>query len=83
MQEAWKVAEMCGLEPEFLRAPENFNVGKGGRNLPVRLLVPRNSTNKELKRSRLSQSVKGQHYYAGVATCEPNLNTLWRIRQVV
>ena len=34
-EEAWRVAEMCGLEAEFLRAPDTFNVGKGGRNLPI------------------------------------------------
>ena len=34
-EEAWRVAEMCGLEAEFLRAPDGFNVGKGGRNLPI------------------------------------------------
>jgi hypothetical protein len=34
-EEAWRVAKMCGLEAEFLWAPDSFNVGKGGRNLPV------------------------------------------------
>ena len=34
-REAWKVARMCGLDSQFLDAPESFNVGKGGRNLPL------------------------------------------------
>ena len=33
--EAWQVAEWCGLDSDFLRAPESFNVGKNGRNLPL------------------------------------------------
>ena len=30
------MALRCGLSSEFLRAPESFNVGKGGRNLTLR-----------------------------------------------
>ena len=33
--EAWDVASQCGLRDEFIHAPESFNVGKGGRNLPA------------------------------------------------
>ena len=35
VQDAWKVAERCGLDEEYLHAPETFNVGKSGRNLPM------------------------------------------------
>ena len=34
-EEAWKLVRMCGLSIEFIGAPETFNVGKGGRNLPL------------------------------------------------
>jgi len=33
--QAWYIAKRCGLDPEYLHAPESFNVGKGGRNLPT------------------------------------------------
>jgi ABC-type multidrug transport system fused ATPase/permease subunit len=33
--EAWHIAKRCGLDEEYLFAPETFNVGKGGRNLPM------------------------------------------------
>ena len=32
--DAWEIAQLCGLPRVFVRAPESFNVGKGGRNLP-------------------------------------------------
>ena len=31
----WQIAERCGLSPEFLGAPDNFNIGKNGRNIPL------------------------------------------------
>jgi hypothetical protein len=34
-RQAWEVAERCGLDTEFLHAPESFSVGKNGRNLPL------------------------------------------------
>jgi hypothetical protein len=33
--EAWELAKMCGLDAEFIGAPDTFNVGKAGRNLPL------------------------------------------------
>ena len=35
-EQVWDIAAQCGLAPEFLRTPESFNVGKNGRNLPLR-----------------------------------------------
>ena len=34
-EEAWEVARLCGLDKEYLHAPETFSVGKNGRNLPL------------------------------------------------
>ena len=34
-KQAWEIAKRCGLDAEYLWAPESFNVGKGGRNLPM------------------------------------------------
>ena len=33
--DAWEIARRCGLKEEYLHAPETFNVGKGGRNIPI------------------------------------------------
>lgn len=30
-EQAWYVAKRCGVDPEYLNAPESFNVGKGGK----------------------------------------------------
>ena len=32
---AWQIAERCGLAQKFIDSPGSFNVGKGGRNLPL------------------------------------------------
>ena len=34
-EQAWQIAQKCGLDDEYLHAPESFNVGKAGRNLPA------------------------------------------------
>ena len=34
-EQAWLVAQKCGLDYEYLHAPESFNVGKAGRNIPL------------------------------------------------
>ena len=38
-EDAWRIAQMCGLNEDFLESPETFNVGKGGRNLPMEARV--------------------------------------------
>jgi ABC-type iron transport system FetAB ATPase subunit len=34
-EQAWQIAQRCGLDKEYLHAPESFNIGKAGRNIPV------------------------------------------------
>jgi hypothetical protein len=57
-EQAWLVAQKCGLDYEYLHAPESFNVGKAGRNIPLssRQVVWRERGERE----RVSEKERGQ-----------------------